>query len=157
MAKIRLQKMDINGNSVFAPCTPESIEMAKTIPIGKEIDIEYSFPRNTQFHRKWFALLKIGYDNWAPGEINSQYGTPEKNFERFRKDVTILAGYYHIVVRLDGTTRVEADSVSFGNMDEAQFSELYSKTIDVLLKRVYNSSMSAEQLDELVDKFMGFV
>jgi hypothetical protein len=52
---------------------------------------------------------------------------------------------------------VEADSVSFGSMDESQFSELYSKTIDVLLRRVYDSSISAEQLDELVDKFMGFV
>lgn len=157
MAKLRLQKMDINSNAVFAPCTPESIELAKNVPVGKVIDVEYSFPRNIQFHRKWFALLKIGFENWNPGEINNQYGTPEKNFDRFRKDVTILAGYYHVVVRLDGSTRVEADSVSFGSMDEAQFKELYSKTIDVLLKRVYDNSMSAEELDDLVDKFLGFV
>ena len=114
--------------------------------MAKKLILNTHFQGIPNFTKKWFALLKIGYDNWEPGEINSQYGTPEKNFERFRKDVTILAGYYSIVVRLDGTTRVEADSVSFGSMDESQFSELYSKTIDVLLRRVYDSSMSAEQL-----------
>ena len=112
--------------------------------------------RNVMFHRKFFALLNIAFDNWNPGEINSKYGIPEKNFERFRKDVAILCGHFHLVIRVDGTSRPEADSISFAKMDQETFKDLYSKTIDVLIKHVYKQKIDAEKLDEIVERYLQF-
>ena len=138
------------------PTDPDSEKWYRKIKIGGMVHSKFTLYRNPKFHRKFFALLNIAYDNWEPGEINSKYGVPEKNFKRFRKDLAILAGYYHLVIRLDGTTRPQADSISFASMDQAEFEKLYSKTIDVLIKNVYGSSLDANKLNEIVEKYLQF-
>ena len=111
---------------------------------------------------KWIAHLKENQFDVKDHVTNDvqvikdKYGVPEKNFERFRADVIILCGYYDNVVRLDGSVRIEPRSVSFANMTEETFSELYNKTINVLLKHVYDSNMTAEALDNVVDAYMSF-
>ena len=124
--------------------------------LGASVHADFKQLRNYEFHKKWFALLQLAYDHWEPGEINSEFGQPEKNLDRFRKDITILAGYYHVVIRLDGSTRIEADSVSFGNMDAETFEQLYSKTIDVILKRIPSLGKSREEIDKIVEKVIAF-
>ena len=127
-----------------------------TIKIGQTIRHEWRKQRQLWKHRKYFALLKIGFDNWEPGIIDSKYGRPQKNFERFRKDIAILTGHYSVVVRLDGSARVEADSISFSKMDQITFDELYSKTIDLFLERIYGKDWTAERIDEAVEKYLTF-
>ena len=103
------------------------------------------------------ALLNLGFSYWVPGDVSSKYGVPEKNFDRFRYDVTILAGYYHNVIRLDGSVRVEPDSISFANMDEDTFSKLYQNILTVLLKHIpMMDKMGEEEIDRLTDKFLEF-
>jgi len=60
------------------------------------------------------------------------------------------------VVRLDESVRVEADSISFANMTEEIFAELYNQSINVLLKRVYKSELSKEELDNTVNQYLSF-
>ena len=108
-------------------------------------------------HRKYFALLKIAYDNWEPGEINSKYGVPMKNFERFRKDIAIMTGYYEVVIRVDGSSRVEAQSISFARMGQNVFDKLFSKTIDLLVEKIYGKeNMTPEKMNQLVEEFLRF-
>ena len=140
----------------FVPSDQESQEWASKIKAGAVINADFKKTRNYSFLKKWFALLNVGFENWEPWEVRSEYGTPEKNFERFREDVTILAGFYRTTIRLDGSVRVEAKSVSFGKMSEEDFADLYSKTIDVLLKRVYHGSVSEAELNDIVEQYMGF-
>jgi hypothetical protein len=127
------------------------------IKIGAEVHGNMRQKRMLWKHRKYFALLKIAYDNWTPGEINSQYGVPMKNFERFRKDVAILTGHFELVIRVDGSSRPEAKSISFSKMDQIEFDKLYSKTIDLLVEKIYGKeNMTAEKMNELVDQFIRF-
>lgn len=107
----------------LVPADPETEAEYKKLKLGQIIHGEFKRARNYKFLRKWFALLNVAFDNWEAPEMVDPHTRqhyparkPEKNFERFRKDVTILAGYYHNVVRLDGTVRPTADSVSFGSM-----------------------------------------
>ncbi len=82
---------------------------------------------------------------------------PEKNFERFRKDLTILAGHYHVVIRLDGTAKPEADSLAFGNMDQETFNGLYSNVLDVILKKIpVLCKLGADEVNKLVDQILEF-
>ena len=142
--------------SGLVPSDPDSEAWYNKLKVGNVVHAEFKKYRHPMFHRKYFALLNIGFDNWQPGEINSKYGTPEKNFERFRKDIAILAGYFDLVIRLDGTSRPEAQSISFANMDQDEFEKLYSKTIDILIKNVYGSSLDADGLNEIVNKYLTF-
>jgi hypothetical protein len=142
--------------SGLLPGDPDTQKWFDTLKQGIAISVETHTIRNYQFLKKYFALLKIGYENWNPGKINSKYGNPKKNFERFRKDIAILSGHFEIVIRLDGTSRPEADSISFAKMNEEDFQKLYSETINIFLDRIYNKSMTAEELDETVNRYLSF-
>lgn len=143
--------------SGFIPGDPQTETWFKKIKIGEDVRGNFKRYRNPAFHRKYMALLNIAFDIWEPGEIDYKYGVPEKNFDRFRKDVAILAGFYEPVIRLDGSVRIEPKSISFANMDQDEFQELYSKTIDVLIKHVYNLKSTPEQIEETVRKYLEFV
>jgi hypothetical protein len=138
------------------PADPDSEDRYNKLKTGGVVTAEVKQVRNAKFLRKYFALLNIGFDNWTPGKIDSRYGVPEKSFDRFRKDTTILAGYYHIVIRLDGSVKPEADSISFANMDEETFEKLYNATINVFLKHIYNSDMTRDKLDNMVNQVLSF-
>jgi hypothetical protein len=73
------------------------------------------------------------------------------SFERFRKDVTILAGHHHPVVNLKGELRMEADSIAFGNMSEEEFEKLYNATLAVLVHKVMRGRVSEARLREMAE------
>jgi len=140
----------------FMPDDPDTDEWYHKIKINEVVHGSLRRHRITWKHRKYFALLKLGFDNWTPGEIDSKYGIPQKNFERFRKDAAILCGFYEVVIRIDGSTRIEAKSISFKNMDQAEFDNLYSKTIDLFLAKIYGKDMTKDELDQAVEKYISF-
>ena len=140
----------------LAPAGPETAEWYDKLKPGQFVSGKFKRVRNTQFHRKFFALLRIGYESWEPGELDSKYGKPQKNFEQFRADITILAGYYEVHVRLDKSIRIVPKSINFSSMDEAEFEKLYSATIDVLLKRVYDTKATKADIDGLVEAYLSF-
>lgn len=142
------------SDAVFCALDPETEKWAHDLPRGTVIRAAFKKARNSKFHRKFFALLTIGFDAWEPSIEDTSWGTPQKNFEQFREDVTILAGYYTLDVRLDGSTRVSAKSISFANMGEEEFEQLYSKVVDVILQRVLTTYNRAD-LDRVVDQVLG--
>lgn len=70
-----------------------------------------------------------------------------------RQELTIMAGYYDVVAKVDGTVKAKAKSLAFGSMSEEEFSAVYSAVIDVGL-RVLPYSMSADQLDNAVNELI---
>jgi hypothetical protein len=108
------------------------------LEVGECVRVAYVVPRNAKFHRKFFAMLNVGFDAWDPmreRKRNTYKGVViAKNFEQFREDVTILAGYRECYFDLDGRMRVKAKSISFANMEQDEFERLYSAVADVLLE-----------------------
>jgi len=141
----------------FIPSDQGTRDFHDKLKVGEVIHGDFKKMRNYRFHKKYFALLNLAFDYWDPGQITSKYGTPEKNFNRFREDAQILAGYYEITIRLDGSTRIEAKSISFAAMDDTEFDKLYNAVLNVILKRVnVLNTMSAEEVNDLVDKVLAF-
>lgn len=112
-------------------------EAFEKYPNGRLLLVEVVAPRNAEFHEKFFALLRVGFRYWDPGEVTSRHGKPLKSFRQYRKDVIILAGFHDVVIRLDGSTRIVAQSISFASMDQDEFCDLYNQVINVLLQRVF--------------------
>jgi hypothetical protein len=137
------------------PETPESIEWFEKLKLGQGVSGEFKKVRNYHFHKKMFALLNLGFEYWEPGEIDTKWGKPEKNFDVFRKNVTILAGYGEPVFNIDGTFKMEAKSISFASMDEEEFQELYQKVLTVLMNKIL-TNMSEDEIEDLTEKFLSF-
>jgi hypothetical protein len=116
-------------------------------------------PRNLAFHRKYFALLDVGFCMWNPKEVivttrDGRELKAEKNRERFRKDIAIATGYYELTVNVRGEARAEAKSISFGRMSNEEFKDLYSRTIDYLLAKVVNGTK--EEIENQVNQIISF-
>jgi hypothetical protein len=99
-------------------------ELAKKIPLNEPIIYEWKKPRNLKFHKKFFALLNLVFEN------QEQYN----NLDHLRKDLTISAGYYDLRLNIEGLEIREAKSISFAKMTDTEFSDYYNRIIDVVVK-----------------------
>jgi len=148
-------------NGTLMPAYDSDRELMSKIKIGAPVKLKLTRARNYKFHRKYFALVNFAFDYWEPTKIEDaeskwlRHVTPEKNLDRFRADLTILAGHHNAFFRVDGSTRIEAKSISFGSMSEDEFEKLYSATIDVILKHIC-TEFTGKMLDEVVDQALAF-
>lgn len=136
----------------------QSEEFLRKIKHGQIVRAEVKRVRNLKFHRKFFALLNVAFEAWTP-EIKVYAKTGEvavKNFDRFRSDVTILAGFYEATYKINGEMVLKPKSISFSNMDETEFQDLYSKVIDVILERIL-TNYTKDDLEQVVNEVLGFV
>jgi hypothetical protein len=122
----------------FMPWGDEDREQLQRIKVGQVCRVVVKVIRNWKFHRKVFSLFQFAYDQWEPG-CDAQFKSPE----RFRKDLTILAGHYTRTVSLiDGKIRLEAVSLSFGSMGEQEFEQVYADLKRVVWKHVIENKGS---------------
>ena len=152
MTELTFQK--INGH-FLAALDQETVNSVEAMAEGAVLAGNFVKKRNPKFLRKFFALLRVGFDLWEPHEIDTDWGCPEKSFKQFRGQVTVLAGYGEPVFNLNGTFRMVPRSISFANMSEEEFSELYSNVIDVILKNI-PSNFEREDIERAAEEILGF-
>lgn len=104
-----------NTERGLIPLYPSDFEEKKRLKIGEEYEVSIRSPRNYKFHKKFFALLNLAFEN--QDRI--------KNFELFRAAILIECGYYH-EVHIRDAIHVFPKSISFSNMDDTEFEKLYN-------------------------------
>lgn len=110
-------------NGTFKLAFDSDFEKAKQIPLNVPFEVKYTKKRNAKFHRKFFALVNLCYQN------QEQYN----NFEHLRKNLIICAGHYDLIFDLEtGEQKKEAQSISFAKMDETEFNKLYTDVLNVI-------------------------
>lgn len=55
--------------------------------------MEIKKARNPAFHRKVFAFFKFCFDHWAADKTEWEHFDERKQFDTFRKHLTVLAGF----------------------------------------------------------------
>lgn len=139
----------------FMPASDEDIEKAKRFKVGAGIRADIAQIRNYRFHKKFFAMLNLGFDAWEPPEAEFRGMPVQKSFERFRKDCIIAAGFFDPVANIKGEVRPEAHSISFANMDDEAFERVYSAVANVILTRIL-TRYTRDDLDNIVNEMVGF-
>lgn len=124
-------------------------DLAEELSDG-EYAVDLRRPRNYKFLKKYFALLNAAYSLWDTPE------GVERSRDSFREEVIIKAGYFEHVFSIDGTFKLKAKSISFAKMEEPEFEQLYSKTIDVILWHVL-PTYDRETLLKMEDEILRFV
>ena len=151
---MRLYLVKASGG-YFIPASDLDRDDAEKLKNGIVYSAEIKKERNSLFHRKVLALLRLGFDNWDPVNIFEDGRVIEKNFDKFREDVTVRAGHYVATYCLDGSVSLEAKSISFASIDDIEFEALFSRFVDVLLKDVL-SRYTREDIDAVVNQLLGF-
>lgn len=137
----------------------ESAEALLKVKVGAFLRCKITRMRKIEWHRRFFKLIGFAYDLWSETVPKMEYRGQEvqPNKTRFRKDLTILAGYYDASVRLNGEVRVEAKSISFDNMGQDEFEALYSASINAILLHVLTKhGLTDEKIRNAVDELMRF-
>lgn len=149
----------IRAQSGLVPADDETRQWFGKLRMGAAVAARVSQTRNPLFHRKMFALMQLAFEHWSDTAPAVQFRgeTVRPDFERFRKDVTILAGKFHTVVNIKGELRIEADSLAYGKMNNEEFEQLYSSILGVLMTRVFTGPQWTEQkVRDVVDELAGF-
>lgn len=151
-----LQKLP---NGTLAPIDDEQREMVDKLKPGAWVRCKVTRIRNAGFFKKWWHLARYAYDIWSDTmptmEWRGQRVQPD--IERFRQDLTILAGHYKPVFNARGEVRVEAASLQWSKMDEATFEKFYSATINAILQKVLSrDDLTPEKLRAYVDTVMKY-
>jgi hypothetical protein len=111
----------------FTPAHDSDHDLAKQLKAGEVYRFTFVKPRNYEFHKKFFALIKLVFEN------QDHY----TNMDDLRRDLTIEAGFkVEKINQFTGEVRWDAQSISFASMDEIEFGKLYSKMLDTVI-RVY--------------------
>jgi hypothetical protein len=134
---------DSRGDLV--PASAYEYEKYERIRRGIVYKCAITQPRNLKYHRKYFALLNVGYEN------QSQYN----NRKAFRRAVQIEAGHFQLI-QIDDKTVFDTDSISFDAMDQPEFEKLFSDVVDVLLRK-FIKGMTPEELERYIEKILGFI
>lgn len=129
MSKEKLIWLIKREDGAFIPFQDDDYQTAKRIKPMVETCFTVKLIRNPQFHRKYFALIKLAFEN-------QDYYT---NDYVFRKILEMRAGYF-IPVMTERENMVHVPkSISYSELDQSEFEQLFDKVyleVEKLLKLV---------------------
>ena len=125
------------SNNSFLPAHNSDYDKLKRIKPGDIVQCEIKKPRNLKFHRKFFALMNMVYDNQEIFE----------SLDDLRYFLTMKAGFNKRVMTNKGEM-ILPKSIRFSKMDEHEFSELYDRILDVIvLEFDFNKELIIENIE----------
>lgn len=133
----------------LAPKYDSDREEFKKLKRNSEVLVEIKKGRNIEFHKKYFALLKLTYDNfpeWLEDTLNVH------SIEDLRTRIKIDLGLYE-VSHYGNQSIIIPKSIAFDKMDETEFEKFYNMSVNHILKN-YLKGVSNEQIEEEIWKFL---
>lgn len=74
-------------------------------------------------------------------------------FNVFRNNLTVLAGFYTEYYNLKGEVRIEAQSLSFGSMQQDEFEQHYQALIGAAMRHIFNQDCGSRIEKKLLSFF----
>ena len=114
-----------------------------------DVLVEVGKKRNYEFHKKFFALLKLTYDNF-PERMEDKLNV--HSAEDLRTRLKIDLGLYE-VSHYENQSVIAPKSIAFDKMDETEFEKFYKMSVNHILKN-YLKGVTNEQIEEEIWKFL---
>lgn len=143
---------------IFCQVTPMGLvplydsdhEEKKKLKIGSVVKCEVKHVRNYEFHKKYFALVKLTYTNlpewlveyWNIRSIHDMH-------KRFKRDL----GYSHTTTNEQGEIEREYESIAFNKMSQADFERFYEQAVNLVMY-TYIEGIDRQDLIEELHNFM---
>lgn len=144
----------------LVPDNDETVEYLQKVKTGSVVSGEFVQPRNYRFLQKTMCLFTYCFDHFAEtmagAELEYKGMKAAPSFDRFRYDLTILAGHYTATFDIMGNIKLEAKSLSYGKCSEQEAEKIYSDVINAALKQVFKVGMTEDELRKIVDTILGY-
>ena len=132
----------------LSPASDLDEEAMARFKFGEIYEIDIKLKRNNAFHGKVFSFFNYCFEFWSH---ENEHLTEQRQFDVFRENMTVLAGYYDSYDTIDGAPRIVAKSLSYAAMSQEEFEEFYSALISVAMRKIFVGCVSATE-----KKLIGF-
>ena len=133
---------------VLVPASDMDSDQLTKFKTGNVYELEMKLPRNPSFHGKVFAFFQYCFAHW---KSDREFLNEKGQFDNFRKELTVLAGFKDVYFKLDGSFRVEAKSLSFGSMSQDEFEDCYQALIQAAMSNIFTGND-----EDTLNKLAGF-
>ena len=130
------------------PMYDSDLDEKHRLRIGDNVLCTIKRPRNYDFHKKYFALLRLTVAN-LPHLIQQQMQifTEEDLLDCLKIDLGLFTTRWH-----GGRQIVKTGSISFAKMDNTEFEKFFSRPVDAIL-RIYLRGTDRQALIEEVENY----
>lgn len=130
------------------PMYDSDLDEKHRLRIGDNVLCTIKRPRNYEFHKKYFALLRLTVAN-LPHLIQQrmQIFTEEDLLDCLKIDLGLFTTRWH-----GGRQIVKTGSISFAKMDNTEFEKFFSRSVDAIL-RIYLRGTDRQALIEEVENY----
>ena len=119
----------VNTATGLVPETDEDHELKKKMKIGATYEVTVKEVRNPKFLRLFFALLNCSWQYLT----EQQQAFFKDNIEKFRETLLIATGYTETFYDIRRQAWLEKPrSIAFDKMSEADFSDFYERSKDII-------------------------
>lgn len=130
------------------PMYDSDLDEKHRLRIGDNVLCTIKRPRNYEFHKKYFALLRLTVAN-LPHLIQQQMKifTEEDLLDCLKIDLGLFTTRWH-----GGRQIVKTGSISFAKMDNTEFEKFFARSVDAIL-RIYLRGTDRQALIEEVENY----
>lgn len=130
------------------PMYDSDLDEKHRLRIGDNVLCTIKRPRNYEFHKKYFALLRLTVAN-LPHLIQQQMQifTEEDLLDCLKIDLGLFTTRWH-----GGRQIVKTGSISFAKMDNTEFERFFARSVDAIL-RIYLRGTDRQALIEKVENY----
>ena len=137
MKKIHLKKQ----LGILKPVDQTDIDTLYNLKEGKIYSCEIKEPRNIGFHRMFFAMINICFDNQ---EVFN-------NVDNFREEMLKASGYFTSYTNHKQVIVYKAESISFASMKQDDFVKVYEAVFMTCIQIFKWSKVENEFRSQLED------
>lgn len=133
----------------LVPLHDSDLDLKKRLRVGSVVRCKVSNPRNYEHHKKFFALVRLTFDNLPlplveKWNIRNEYDM----LRRFKRDL----GYFTNTINEYGEHEIEYFSISFAAMEQHEFEQFYNQCIDLVLFK-YIKGIDKQDLITEIENF----
>ena len=136
------------AGGTLVPASDIEAERLTKFKTGELFEVDIKNSRNPAFHRKVFAFFNFCFDHWQGDQT---FLSPAAQFDVFRANITVLAGYKDVLVNLKGEVRIEAKSISYASMKPEEFEQFYHALVNAACTHIFHNCRK-----EVEDRLLSF-
>ncbi len=137
------------AGGMLVPSSDQESDRMNRFKTGGCYEVEIKTTRNPRFHGKVFAFFNFCFAHWSADKTEWEHFNEQAQFDVFRKNLTVLAGYRDVTYTIDGRLRVEARSLAYSNMEQEEFEQCYNALINAAIKNVFNNTKDTNIINQL--------
>ena len=137
-------------NRHLDPLSEGDVENVERIKDGTDVKCVVTQPRNIRFHRKYWALVRLTFEN-LPERLTQQWNirSEQDMHKRFKRDL----GYFTSTINEYGEREVEYLSISFSAMENQDFAQFYEQCVNLVLYTYIPGMNKYDLEEEIMERF----